>query len=71
MCHLYNMRALSIWCIKAGQRRGEVHLLWCLIRLGYCLLGGFSLLHFLCIALINTVVLAGKRRCNLYSCNSG
>lgn len=24
--HLYSMRALSIWCIKEGWRRGEVHI---------------------------------------------
>lgn len=71
MWHPYSMRALSIWCIKAGQRREEVHLIRYLIRLGHCLLGGFSILHFLWIALINIVVLVGGRRGNLYKCNSG
>lgn len=35
------MRALSIWCIKEGWGRGEVHVTSCLIKLESCL-GEFS-----------------------------
>lgn len=44
--HLYSTRALSIWCIKEGWRRGEVHMRSCLMWLEPCLEGGFCLLHF-------------------------
>lgn len=50
--HLYNMRALSIWCIKEGWGRGEVHVTSCLIKLESCLGGVFRCLHFHSVALI-------------------
>lgn len=71
MWHPYSMRAFSIWCIKAGWHRGEVHLTWCLLRRGHCLQGGFCLLCFLCIALISARGSSKGRRCNLYWCNWG
>lgn len=52
--HLYNMRALSIWCIKEGRRRGGVHVTSCLLWLEARLEGVFSCLHFLSVALINS-----------------
>lgn len=62
--HLYNMRALSIWCIKEGWRRGEVHVTLCLLWLESCLEKGLCLFHFLSLISKNSSS-SGKRKWDL------
>lgn len=63
--HGYNVRALSIWCIKEEWGREEVHVTSCLIWLESCLEGVFCCLPFLSVALILPVLLVGGVRFNL------
>ena len=54
------MRALSIWCITEGRRRGEVHVAVFMVGFESCLEGGFCLIYVLSVSWINSFSSGGE-----------